>query len=172
MIVFLIGYMGCGKSTVGEILANKIQYNFIDFDKYLEDEMGMNITEIFKQKGEIFFRKQEYLHLNKLLNLDNFVVALGGGTPCYGDNITRLTGAKNSKVFYLKASVDTLTERLYFEKSKRPLISHLESKEALNDFIRKHLFERNFYYNQAHLKVDIDELVPEQVVNKIIPMLA
>lgn len=172
MIVFLIGYMGCGKSTVGELLANELNCSFIDFDAYLEDTMGISIAETFKQKGEIFFRKQEYLHLAKLLELDNYIVALGGGTPCYGDNITKLISSNNAKVIYLKASVETLTERLFTEKSKRPLISHLDTKEALNDFIRKHLFERSFYYNQAHFKVNIDELVPKQVVNKIIQLLA
>lgn len=172
MIVFLIGYMGCGKSTVGEILANKIKYNFIDFDKYLEDVMGMTVPETFKQKGEIFFRKHENLHLNKLLDLDNYVVALGGGTPCYGDNMSRLTDAKNAKVIYLKASVDTLTDRLYKEKTNRPLISHLENKDVLNDFIRKHLFERNYYYNQAHAVINIDQLTPQEVADKLVELLS
>jgi len=171
MIVFLIGYMGCGKSTVGEILANKINYNFLDFDQYLEDKIGATIAEIFKQKGEIFFRKQEYLHLNKLLELDNCVVALGGGTPCYGDNMARLINSNNAKVIYLKASVDKLTDRLYPEKTKRPLISHLQSKDDLNDFIRKHLFERSFYYNQAHDIVNIDLLTPQQVAYTIVEIL-
>lgn len=172
MIVFLIGYMGCGKSTVGELLANKISYNFIDFDKYLEDVMGMTILEIFKQKGEIFFRKQENLHLNNLLDLDNYVVALGGGTPCYGDNMSRLIDAKNAKVIYLKTSVDTLTDRLYNERTNRPLISHLENKKVLNDFIRKHLFERNYYYNQAHAAINIDELTPQEVADKLVELLS
>jgi shikimate kinase len=172
MIVFLIGYMGCGKSTVGEILANKIQYEFMDFDKYLEDSIGMSITETFKQKGEIFFRKQEYLHLDKLLELDDYVISLGGGTPCYGDNITRLTNSNNAKVIYLKASVDTLTNRLYPERSKRPLISHLDSQEALNDYIRKHLFERNYYYNQAQATINIDNLTPQQVADNIQEILS
>lgn len=172
MIVFLIGYMGCGKSTVGELLANKISYNFIDFDKYLEDVMGMTILETFKQKGEIFFRKQENLHLNNLLDLDNYVVALGGGTPCYGDNMSRLIDAKNAKVIYLKTSVDTLTDRLYNERTNRPLISHLENKKVLNDFIRKHLFERNYYYNQAHAAINIDELTPQEVADKLVELLS
>ena len=167
MIVFLIGYMGCGKSTVGEILAQKIHFKFVDFDKYLEDELGMTVSEIFKQKGEIFFRKQEHLHLDKLLELNNYVVALGGGTPCYGDTMIRLTNSNKAKVIYLKAAVDTLTDRLYPERSKRPLISHLDSKEVLNDYIRKHLFERNYYYNQAQATINIDNLTPQQVADKI-----
>lgn len=172
MNVFLIGYMGCGKSTVGKLLASKLYMKYIDFDTFLETQIGLTISDMFKQKGEIFFRKLENKHLDTVLALDNNVVAFGGGTPCYGTNMDELMSSSNNYVVYLKASVDVLTERLLPEIDKRPLISHLKNIEDLNDFIRKHLFERSYYYNKAHKVINVDNLSPEEVANEIIINLA
>lgn len=171
MNVFLIGYMGSGKSTVGKLLAKKLDFKFIDYDDFLEAKEGMTVAELFNVKGEVYFRKQEYIYLQDVINLDATVVAFGGGTPCYGHNMTTMLGAPDSIVIYLKANVQTLTERLKPELLQRPLIQHLKSDDELNEFIRKHLFERNFYYNQANYKVVIDDKSPSEIVSEIIDLL-
>lgn len=170
MSVFLVGYMGSGKSIVGKYLAQKLRFEYLDFDNYIEQKLGLTISEIFKTKGELFFRYQEQLFLKEVLDLERTVVSLGGGTPCYGDNMEVLISSGNV-VIYLKASVDTLTSRLTTEISNRPLIKHLNNETELNDFIRKHLFERNYYYQQAHHKVVVDDKSVAQVALDIIELL-
>ena len=168
MKIVLIGYMGSGKSSVGTLLAEQMDFPFIDLDDYIEKSLAMSIATIFATKGELFFRKTEALFLNKILfEQEKLVLATGGGTPCYGLVIQDLLKEKNTKVVYLKNSLDTLTLRLFGERQKRPLISHLETKELVGDFIRKHLFERSFYYNQAHEIVECDNLTPLEIARKI-----
>lgn len=153
--IVLLGYMGCGKSVIGRELASKIGYTFLDLDLEIERQEGMTISEIFSKKGEIYFRKKEIVILKKQIQSnEKQVISLGGGTPCYGDTMKFLTTSKNVITFYLKTDVDTLTDRLHHKNKKRPLIAHLETKEELNDFIRKHLFERTPFYNQAAFVVD------------------
>ncbi|GAA0872018.1 shikimate kinase [Gangjinia marincola] len=157
MKVVLMGYMGSGKSVIGRKLANTIAYKYADLDEYIEKGEGQNIVEIFTNHSEIYFRKIENAYLKKLLDTDgNFVISLGGGTPCYSNNINLIKDASNTSLIYLETSIDTLTNRLFSEINRRPLISHLTNKIALNDFIRKHLFERSYYYNQADYKISTD----------------
>lgn len=163
--------MGSGKSTVGKLLAKKLDFKFIDYDDFLEAKEGMTVAELFNVKGEVYFRKQEHLYLHDVINLDKTVVAFGGGTPCYGHNMNTMLGASDNVVIYLKANVQTLTNRLKSELFQRPLIQHLQSEDELNEFIRKHLFERNFYYNQANYKVVIDGKSPGEIVSEIIDLL-
>ncbi|MGF1556925.1 shikimate kinase [Paucihalobacter sp.] len=170
MSVFLVGYMGSGKSIVGKNLARKLKFEYLDLDNYIEEQLGLTISDIFKTKGELFFRTQEQLFLKEVLGLQRTVVSLGGGTPCYGDNMKKLIESINV-VIYLKASVDTLTGRLASEISTRPLINHLNNESGLNDFIRKHLFERNYYYQQAHHKIVVDGKSVEQIALDIIEIL-
>lgn len=163
--------MGSGKSTVGQHLANVLNIPFYDLDQEIEKELKNTIPEIFKDKGEIFFRKTEYeVLVSRLENTNNYVLALGGGTPCYG-NVMQLINKRNDVVsIFLHMPVKELTERLFSEKTKRPLIAHLETKEELNDFIRKHIFERNFYYNQADSKVQANATI-EKIVSEIVLQL-
>lgn len=147
--------MGCGKSVVGRELAKKIGFGFLDLDSEIERREGLKISEIFSKKGEIYFRKKEIEILKEhIRSTESQVISLGGGTPCYGDTMNYLTSSGNVMTFYLKTDVETLTERLFTKNKKRPLIAHLNTKEELNDFIRKHLFERAPFYNQATYVVD------------------
>ncbi|HIB49094.1 MAG TPA: shikimate kinase [Flavobacteriaceae bacterium] len=169
MKIILIGYMGSGKSAVGRRLAKVLCTTFIDLDTVISDTVGMEIPQIFNTKGEIFFRKKEQEILQQLLEDGrSFVLATGGGTPCYGAVMEALNETEDVVSVFLNVGVETLTNRLFPEKQHRPLISHLENKKDLNEFIRKHLFERNFYYLQAKLKVDanlqVDEVVSEIVL--------
>ncbi len=167
MKVVLIGYMGSGKTTVGRLIAQELGCEFIDLDDYIESSLNEKITHIFKTKGELYFRKKESELLNEILD-DNreLVIALGGGTPCYGVNMDTIL-QKMNLVFYLKLSIASLTERLIKEKEHRPLISHLKD-EDLPEFIGKHLFERGVYYSRANYTVTGDhkdsELVKEEIV--------
>lgn len=160
--------MGSGKSTIGKLLAGKRGCNFKDLDEVLEQKVKTSISEIFSKKGEIYFRKLERTLLEELLfENENLVISLGGGTPCYGDNMELVKRNENSTSIYLKMSVQKLTDRLYTERSHRPLISHLENKNELEEFIRKHLFERGFYYNQSDLIINCDDKTPEEITDEI-----
>ncbi len=172
MIIVLIGYMGSGKSLVGKLLASKINFPFKDLDQEVETVEEKNISQIFSEKGEIYFRKKERTILKSILDTEkNLVLATGGGTPCYSDVMNLLLSSKKIMTIYLISSFETLTERIYNEKNNRPLISHITTKNELKDFIAKHLFERSQYYNQASKTVNTDGLTVEEVVSKIIQKL-
>lgn len=160
--------MGSGKSTVGKALASELNLAFKDLDKLIEEEQGLPITELFGTRGEIYFRKVEAeLLRSELLNDKEFVLASGGGTPCYAANMDFMNSNDGVRAFYLKHSLENLVDRLMPEKDHRPVIAHLSSREELDDFIRKHLFERTFYYNQANHIIACDELTVDQIVQRI-----
>lgn len=169
MIISLIGYMGSGKSHVSKILSEKLNFKLIDLDKEISRRNKLTIPEIFENKGEIYFRKLERETLEEILaTQENIILSLGGGTPVYYNNMEIIN--HNSKSIFLKASVASLTERLSKQKEKRPLIAHI-SDESLPEFIAKHLFERNEFYNKAQFSVNTDSRDPEDIVNEIIEKL-
>ncbi|MCH9661161.1 MAG: shikimate kinase [Bacteroidetes bacterium] len=172
MKIVLLGYMGSGKSTVGKRLSEVLGYQFLDLDEVIEKQEGMSISKLFSEKGEIYFRKKEVSTLTHLLSEDaNMVLALGGGTPCYGTVLEDLQKNQDTQTVYLKNSLETLTHRLFAEKERRPLIAHLETEDLLNDFIRKHLFERAFYYNQAQVILNGDAKNPQAIVEELVAQL-
>ncbi|NNJ89076.1 MAG: shikimate kinase [Eudoraea sp.] len=171
MIIVLVGYMGSGKSVVGKLLAQSLELTFIDLDEYIESELQQSISQVFAEKGEIFFRKKEHESLQKVLQEhDDLVLATGGGTPCYSGNMDFLL-KKTSNVFYLQVSVPELTKRLSKEKQHRPVISHI-SDDSLPEYIGKHLFERTPFYMLANHTIQCDgksikELLKE-IENKLV----
>jgi len=172
MIIVLIGYMGSGKSTIGKELATLLNYRFLDLDDYISDRENTSIPNLFKKKGEIYFRKKETEYLDEILNSkENLILALGGGTPCYGKNMELLIGNTRLKTFYLKLSIPFLAKRLFINKETRPLISHLKCEEDLLEFIGKHLFERTQYYTQAEYMVNTDEKTQQEVLETILTNL-
>jgi shikimate kinase len=169
MKIVLVGYMASGKSSVGKVLAGSFDYNFIDLDEYIETKEGASITEIFTQKGEIYFRIKEIEYLKEILSLEeNIILSVGGGTPCYGENMKLIN--TTATAVYLKASIKTLLDRLNKEKKNRPLIADL-SLEKMTEFVGKHLFERAYFYEQAKLIVKIDDKTIEEIVVEIKPQL-
>jgi shikimate kinase len=169
--IILLGYMGCGKSTIANKLSKITQIPFVDLDKSIEDKMNLSINQIFETKGEVYFRKLEREVFIELLDApEKMIIGLGGGTPCYANNHELLKGANVVSV-YLKASIETLFERLIFNKSKRPLIAD-KNEEEMKEFIAKHLFDRSFYYNQAQYKVIVDGKTIDQTVADIVALLA
>ena len=164
--------MGSGKSAVAKRLSAALNFEKLDLDSVIEDSEGKPITEIFLESGEIYFRKQEGLLLKEIIKTKkNIVLATGGGTPCYGNLMEFLKSKEDVLTVYLNASVDLLTKRLLTEKEHRPIISHLKNEAQLNDFIRKHLFERAFYYNQSQLRLNTDSLSEDEVVEQIVATL-
>ncbi|WP_088340790.1 shikimate kinase [Robiginitalea sediminis] len=170
MVIALVGYMGSGKSTVGQALAQQLGIPFVDFDRYIENRIEQTIPEIFQTRGELFFRRTEHELLKELLAEGaGMVLALGGGTPCYAGNMDLLL-AHTPHVVYLQLSVGALTRRLQGEKQERPLIAHLPDAE-LPEFIGKHLFERAPFYGKAPITIIADHLGPEEVVSEIRALL-
>ena len=154
MNIILLGYMGVGKSLIGQHLSNILNQEFIDLDKYIETKKSKSIHDIFKDSGDIYFRKIESQLLHDcLLNNTNIILSVGGGTPCYNNNIS-LINSHNNISFYLKNRNVELAKRLFQIKESRPLISNIESEEKMFEFVSKHLFEREVFYNQASIKID------------------
>jgi len=171
MIITLLGYMGSGKSTIGVQLASILDYSFIDLDNFIEEKEQLSVPEIFKNKGEIYFRKMETQCLNEIVTkYTNVVLSVGGGTPCYSNNMA-LINSDESESIYLKLSAQSLSNRLFTEKEFRPLISHLQSKEALHEFIAIHLFERQNYYQQASTIISTDDLSVKETLEVIVKTL-
>lgn len=165
-MIILLGYMGSGKSAIGKALAANLQLPFYDLDAYIETAEGVTISEIFKNKGEIYFRKAESTYLKLLLDeAPEAIVSLGGGTPCYAGNMDFLK-TKTQNTFYLNVSIPNLALRLSKEKEHRPMIAHL-SEEELIEFIGKHLFERNVFYQQAVHTVNCNGKTIAEIVAEI-----
>lgn len=172
MKVVLIGYMGSGKSSIGKELAEVLKIPFRDLDDEIEKTENSSISRIFSEKGEIYFRTVENKTLKKLLlQAESFVLATGGGTPCYGDSMTFMTEKEDVRTVYLKTPLDILTSRLFLDKENRPLLAHLKTEEDLNDFIRKHLFERVYYYNQSNYVIENNDENIEDIVETIVSKL-
>lgn len=159
--------MGSGKTTIGIQLARKLFLNFTDLDDFIEEKEQQSIKEIFKQKGEIYFRKIEHKYLKQFINEnESYVLSLGGGTPCYAGNLDLILKDKKSLSFYLRGSIPTLFKRLSENKFKRPLISDL-SDDQLTEYIAKHLFERSLFYDKATHKISIDNKDIQEIVTEI-----
>ncbi|WP_372938168.1 shikimate kinase [Seonamhaeicola sp.] len=172
MIIVLIGYMGSGKSSIGRRLSKKTDYDLVDLDDFIEEKENASVKEIFETNGEIYFRKKEEEYLQKLLKNDkNIILSLGGGTPCFGNNMQHIVNAKNATSIYLKASIKKLADKLILKKAKRPLIAHIETKEELEEFIGKHLFERSPYYSKAEYQILTDNKTKDEIVEEIITLL-
>lgn len=160
-LIFICGFMGCGKTTQGKKLAKAIGYHFIDLDEYTANKHDKDITDIFKEFGEGEFRKIETTSLTECIN-DNIktIIALGGGTPCFNNNMELIKSSGLS--VYLKMSPEDLYQRLFKETAQRPLVANKEADD-LFIYIKALLEKREAFYSQATISVDgnlyeIDEL--------------
>ena len=171
MKIILLGYMGSGKTTLAKALAAAKNIPFIDLDDYIAAQENMPIQEIFAIKGEIYFRKKEALYLQQLLTQkDNFILSLGGGTPCFGNNMALIQQAPNTLSVYLKYQPISLAQRLA-KDIDRPLLKGVQ-KEDLEDFIRKHLFERTPFYLQATHTLTMDGLTQEESLHQLLMLMS
>ena len=168
--IILLGYMGCGKSTIAEKLSGLLHLPFVDLDKSIEAKAQMTINQIFESLGEVYFRKLEHdVFMELLASPEKQIIGLGGGTPCYANNHELLKGEGITSI-YLKASVETLFNRLAHNKSKRPIVAN-KTKDELQEFIAKHLFDRIYYYNQAEYKISVDNKSIDETVSDILEIL-
>ena len=161
MRVFIIGYMGSGKTTVGKKLARKLDLQFFDLDSLIEKTYNKSIERIFKDNGELEFREIESKVLKDISKKDNFILSTGGGTPCFNDNMIFIT--ENGVSIYLKGTPEFLVSRLQNSKTVRPIIQG-KSFEELHTFITNHLEERKPFYETATytasaVKPDLEKLV-------------
>lgn len=158
MKIFLIGFMGCGKSTLGRKLATKLGYDFIDLDHQIEKLVGMPIGAYFAANGESAFRIFESKTLKEFNYPDNCVVATGGGAPCYFDNMQWIN--ENGLSVYIEMPPAALAKRLESGKDKRPLLKDMNEEELIA-FITSKLEERNPFYQQASQIVNGISLTPD-----------
>ena len=165
MKVFLIGFMGSGKSHWGKLLSKKLSIPFFDLDEKIEEHTGKTIPQIFAEQGEEPFRllEKEVLYLLTESH-ETFVMATGGGTPCYYNNIDYLK--KNGTVVWFNSSIDCLYRRLIKEKDKRPLIRNVPD-DQLKSFIVKKFSNRKIFYQQADVIIQEDDTSLEKMVEKI-----
>ncbi len=156
--IYLTGFMTSGKSTLGQILANVLGWNFYDLDKELEKDENLKVSEIFEVKGENYFRKIESLKLHEYSQKEHTIIALGGGTLINDDNLNLIL--KTGKLVYLKVSPEIIYKRIK-NKIDRPLFRDFvlagNSKEEFIKKINSMLQERNKYYNKANLSFDVDD---------------
>jgi shikimate kinase len=171
--VFLIGYMGSGKTAVGKYLAKEMGLQFIDLDAFIENRYHKTVGEIFAEKGETEFREIERKMLREVAHFEDVVISTGGGTPCFFDNMSVMN--QSGVTIYLKSGVNELMRRLSVGKEKRPLIKN-KSEEELKTFITANIEKREPFYNQATYIYDTEQLLTEKdirsVVNHLIAYLA
>lgn len=162
--------MASGKSSIGKILSKKLSMSFIDLDDYIIDKEKMSISDIFKEKGEIYFRLIENKYLKEILSKkEDYILSLGGGTPCYANNMEEINNSEAISI-YLQGNVPTMVKRLIKKKSKRPLIASLDD-DHIPEFVAKHLFERRFFYEQAKKLVKIDGKSKKRVAKELAKFL-
>ncbi len=151
MKLFLLGMMGSGKSYWAQQVAAAIDIDWMDLDAEIEKESLMSIREIFETEGEVSFRRREQLALHALATVENIIVATGGGTPCFHNNIDWMN--EKGITIWINDPVEILVQRLQKEKAHRPLISSL-SDDELQQFLEKKLKERQSFYSKAKYVVE------------------
>lgn len=161
--IYIIGFMGVGKSTVGKKLANKLGFEFLDTDKVFEKKYKLSINNFFNKYGEELFRKLEGEILQSTFQKENCVISTGGGLPCSSNAISDIN--RNGVSIFLKMESKAIHSRLRLSKQKRPLLQSLSDDELL-EFIDKKLVERNKYYQMAKisvpaLSINLDQLVKD-----------
>jgi shikimate kinase len=154
-IIYIIGFMGSGKTTAGKELASILGWSFADLDCKIEEHAGKTIPEIFSQNGEDYFRTVESWLLKDFKVGINTVISTGGGTPCYSDNMDYML--KTGLTIYLKMTPEQLKNRLAESNGERPLIKDLDSRR-LQSFIEEKLSDREKWYDRSEITVDGNNL--------------
>lgn len=151
MRYYLVGYMYAGKSTYGRKLARTLNYDFVDTDRAFEQKYKLTIPMFFAKYGEELFRKLESQLLREVSTADNVVIATGGGTPCYGDNMDFILA--NGRVIYLETTLEAILSRLAVSKNPRPLLTGKPEAEQ-RAIVKRQLAERQPIYARSHITLD------------------
>lgn len=159
--LFLIGFSGSGKSSVGKQLAKRLDYNFIDTDRIIEENTGQTIDETLRFKGEKEFRKIETRVLSEIDYSKKNIIATGGGIPTIDKNIKIMQN--EGSIIWLKASIDSIFSRLFKSKEIRPLLGSNVKKENINNLFNSRLN----VYNIADKTIDTNDKKIEQIINEI-----
>lgn len=164
MKIFLIGFMGCGKTHWGKQLSQKLQIPFFDLDSLIEEREGKSVTAIFAEMGEEYFRmlEKDVLYLVTESH-ESFVMATGGGTPCFFNNIDYMKS--RGTTVWINSTVDSLYNRLVKEKETRPLIRSIPDNE-LRSFIIKKYSDRKIFYQQANTILNEEDVTLERLIEK------
>lgn len=164
MKIFLIGFMGSGKSVSGKKLASSLGLSFADLDTLIEQNYKMTIPGIFSQFDESVFRKLETKVLNEFVEGDDFVLSCGGGTPCFNNNMELIK--KSGISIYIKLSPKALADRLIKSKTKRPLIQNIEPEQLVRK-IEEMLLLREKFYSQSDITVEGLNLKVGDIIEQI-----
>lgn len=162
--VFLVGYMGAGKTTVGKDFSNLAGLSFVDLDCYIEGRYHKTVSQIFAEKGEDEFRKIERKMLHEVAEFENILISTGGGTPCFFDNMEFMNTC--GKTIYLDVSVEELAARLELCKHTRPVLKD-RSGDELRQFIAENLEKRLPFYQKASIVFEAEKMDTEADVRDI-----
>ena len=162
--IFLTGYMGAGKTTLGKALARELHIPFIDLDWYIEERFHKTVGELFSERGEASFRELEKNMLHEVGEFEDVVISTGGGAPCFFDNMEFMNASGTT--VYLKVSVEELAKRLELCKHTRPVLKG-RSGEELKAFIAESLEKRNPFYTKASITFDAEKMLTESDVHDI-----
>lgn len=162
--IFLIGLPGCGKSTFGRALARRLNRDFIDLDKYIENRWHSSIPDIFTTMGEQQFRSMESRMLLEIAEFDNVVIACGGGTPTHSDNMSLM--CSHGLTVWLCASDDVLARRLWAARTRRPHVALLSDCSQVDSYIKRLHTERDCFYSAAHMSFDSNRLEDRSMIGQ------
>ncbi len=165
MLVFLVGYMGAGKSSIGTGLAKELGFRFVDTDSWIENRCCKSTTQIFEEFGEEYFRSKEKECIEFLVDQDDVVIATGGGLAC-NNNLMELMNVLG-EVVYLKASSSILVSRLSKELNKRPKLANIQSEIELTTFVKTHLSERECFYNLAKHIIEVANKTQSEIIKEV-----
>lgn len=167
--IFLTGYMGAGKTTLGRDLSDFLGLSFIDLDVFIEERFHKTIRQIFAERGEEAFRELERRMLHEVAEFEDIIVSTGGGTPCFFDNMSFMNSC--GQTVYLRVSIDELAARLEMARQTRPVLQN-RTGEALKAFIRESLESRLPFYEQARFIFDAETMDTHDDVRKLSERLA
>ena len=160
--IFLIGYMGAGKTTLGKALARRMNLSYIDTDQYIEKRYHKKISEIFAAEGEERFRNIEHRVLLEVSEFEDVIVSTGGGLPCFNDNMAVMNDLGTT--VYLETSVEELSARLEVSRNVRPVLKN-RSGDDLKEFIKESLDKRRQFYEQAKICFNAEQMYDDKDVD-------
>ncbi|MDR0699301.1 MAG: shikimate kinase [Tannerella sp.] len=153
--IFLVGYMGAGKTTIGKVLSRRMNFSYIDTDHYIERRYRKKVSDIFAAEGEMYFREMEHRILCEISEFENIVISTGGGLPCFNGNMEIMNNTGTT--IYIDISVEELAARLRASKTVRPVLQNRSGNELI-DFIRENLDKRRPFYEQAGIRFNADPM--------------